>query len=109
MGNLDNQIKMCENISLMSRKYFIIITPNRFHPFEFHSRIPLIHWLPKKFHRFILNIIGLKMLSKEENLNLLSEKDLIKIMRKIDIPKYEIKHVNFLFFKSNLILIGKKN
>ena len=109
VGNLDNQVKMCKNISLLSKKYFIIITPNRFHPFEFHSKLPLIHWLPKKFHRFILSLLGFKMLSKEENLNLLSKKDLIKIMKKIDILNYKIKYINFLFFKSNIVIIGQKN
>ena len=109
VGNLDDQIKMCKNISLLSKKYFIIITPNRYHPFEFHTKLPLIHWLPKKIHRLILNLLGFKMLSKEENLNLLSKKDLINIMEKIDISDYEIKYINFLFFKSNLVLIGQKN
>ena len=109
VGNLDNQIKMCKNISLLSKKYFIIITPNRYHPFEFHSKLPLIHWFPKKVHRLILNILGFKMLSKEENLNLLSKKDLINIMGKVGISNYKISYINFLFFKSNLVLIGKKN
>ena len=48
VGNFENQIKMCRNIINLSKKYFIIITPNRFHPFEFHTKIPLIHWFPKK-------------------------------------------------------------
>ena len=51
VGNFENQIKMCRNIINLSKKYFIIITPNRFHPFEFHTKIPLIHWFPKKIHR----------------------------------------------------------
>ena len=25
--------------------YFIIITPNRYHPIEFHTKIPLLHFL----------------------------------------------------------------
>ena len=88
---------MCKNISLLSKKYFIIITPNRYHPFEFHSKLPLIHWFPKKVHRFILNILGFKMLSKEENLNLLSKKDLINIMGKVGISNYKISYINFCF------------
>ena len=49
------------------------------------------------------------MLAKEANLNLLSKNDLVKIMKKINITNYEIKYINFLFYKSNLILIGQKN
>ncbi len=109
VGTLENQIKMCENIRSLTKKYFIIITPNRFHPLEFHTKLPFLHWLPKKIHRFLLQLIGYKILSKEKNLNLLSKKDLIKIMKMINVNKFEIKYINFLFFKSNLILIGQKN
>ena len=108
VGNLKNQTKMCENIISLSRKYFIIITPNRFHPFEFHTKIPFIHWLPKKFYRKILSFFGLSFFAQEENLNLLSENDLRSIMKRLDQNNFDIKYINFFFMKSNLILIGKK-
>ena len=60
---------MCENIINLSKKYFIIITPNRFHPIDFHTKIPFLHWLPKKIHRLLLSLLGFKLLSKEKNLN----------------------------------------
>jgi hypothetical protein len=108
VGSKKKQIKMCENIIKLSKKYFIIITPNRLHPLEFHTKIPLIHWMPKKIHRKILKFLGFNFLSKEENLNLLSKKDLIDIMRELKQSKYSFFHIRFLFFKSNIILIGKK-
>ena len=108
VGNEINQLKMIENIMRLSKKYFIIITPNRFHPLEFHTKIPLIHWFPKKLHRSILSLIGQKFLASEENLNLLSRSDLVSFMEKLDFKTYEIKKINFLFFISNYILIGKK-
>ncbi len=108
VGSIENQIKMCENIIKLSKKYFIINTPNRFHPIEFHTKLPFIHWLPKKIYRSILKLIGLKFFADEKNLNLLSENDLIFIMKKLNQVDFEIKKINFLFFKSNLILIGKK-
>ena len=60
VGSFENQIKMCQNIISLSKKYFIIITPNRFHPIDFHTKIPFLHWLPKKFidyycHYLVLN------------------------------------------------------
>ena len=109
VGSFENQIKMCSNIISLSKKYFIIMTPNRFHPFEFHTKIPIIHWLPKKFYRSILRLFGLKFFADEKNLNLLSEFDLRLIMKKCNKINYEIKHVNFFLVKSNLILIGEKN
>ena len=109
VGNFENQIKMCDNVINLSKKYFIIMTPNRFHPLEFHTKIPLIHWLPKKIHRKILKLFGLKFFAEEKNLNLLSQNDFELIMRELDHNKYEIKYINFFLMKSNLILIGKKN
>ena len=37
----------------------------KFHPIDFHTKIPLIHWLPRNYHRLILRIIGLDYFSKE--------------------------------------------
>ena len=109
VGSFENQIKMCKNIINLSKKYFIIMTPNRFHPLEFHTKLPIIHWLPKKFHRKILRLLGLKFFSEEKNLNLLSQYDFKLIMGKLNQNKYVIKHVKFFLMKSNLILIGEKN
>ena len=107
VGNFNNQKKMLENISNLSKKFFIVITPNRFHPLEFHTKIPLIHWLPKSIHRKILGILDLSFFAKEENLNLLSKSDFEKIAHDESIF-YEFKYIKFLFFKSNIIFIGKK-
>ncbi len=108
VGSYEKQLKMIENIIKLSKKIFVVVTPNRMHPIEFHSKIPFIHWLPKKLHRKILSIFGLKYLSKEENLNLLKIIDLIHLMKKFNNVDYDLKYVNFLLFKSNIILIGKK-
>ena len=107
VGSLENQTKMCKNILKLSKKYFIIITPNRYHPLDFHTKLPFFHWLPKKIHRKILSILGMHFLSKEENLNLLSNNDLQRIMEKLNHFNFEVKKINFLFFKSNLLLFGK--
>lgn len=109
VGNRNNQINMINNIIKLSKKYFIIITPNRNYPIEFHTKLPLIHLMPKKIHRLILSILGYKFLSLEENLNLLKYKDIVQIMKILNFKTYEIKFINFLYFKSNIILIGFKS
>ena len=108
VGDFKNQIMMCKNIINLSKKYYIIITPNRYHPLEFHTKIPLIHWLPKKTHRMLLQLFGLNFFANEKNLNLLSNYDLNLIMKILEQTDYKIESINFIFFKSNLILIGKK-
>ena len=108
VGSFDNQIQMCKNIINLSKKYFVISTPNRFYPLDFHTKIPFLHWLPSKIYRPILKNIGLNFFSKEENLNLLSKNNLLQIMNKLNHKNFDIKTVKLLFINSNLILIGKK-
>ena len=98
---------MIKNIIKLSKKIFIIITPNRWYPIDFHTKIPFIHWLPKKIHRNFLNLIGLSFFSEEKNLNLLNEKDFNNFMKNFNF-KYKILNVKLFNIKSNLILIGKK-
>ena len=107
VGSSTNQLQMISNIIKLTKKNFVLITPNRYHPIDFHTQIPLIHWLPKKIHRKILSLIGLKFYSKEENLNLLSTTDLINLLSNFDTIKYEVRYLNFLGFKSNCIIFGK--
>lgn len=109
VGSENNQIKMISNIIKLSKKIFIIITPNRNHPIEFHTKLPLIHWLPKKTHRFIISLLGFKFLALEKNLNLLNQKTLDQYMKKLNFNSYKFKSINFFKIKSNIILIGEKN
>jgi 2-polyprenyl-3-methyl-5-hydroxy-6-metoxy-1,4-benzoquinol methylase len=54
----------------------ILTTPNRYYPIEFHTVTPFLHWLPPDIFRKSLKMLRNEFYSKEENLNLLSEKDL---------------------------------
>ena len=109
VGSYENQLQMISNIIKLSKKNFVLITPNRYHPIDFHTQIPFIHWLPKKLYRGILNLIGFSFFAQEKNLNLLSEYDFRLIMKKLNQIDYNIKNIKFFLIKSNLILIGKKN
>jgi len=107
VGSFEQQKKMIENILLLTKKYFIITTPNRYHPFDFHTKLPILHWFPKKIHRKLLKLLRLEFFSKEENLNLLSKKDLTTLLASVGVNNFKIYDISFLGFKSNLIVIGK--
>jgi len=107
VGGELKQKKMLENIIKLTKKIFIITTPNRFYPIELHTKIPLLHWFPKPIYRKMLKIIGLPFYANEENLNLLSADELKKMLNNQKIT-YEIKFLKLFFFKSNIIIIGKK-
>ena len=107
VGNFESQIKIVKNVAKFARKFFVITTPNRYHPLDFHTKLPFIHWLPKNVHRYLLNFIGLNYFAKEENLNLFSEQDLNVCMKETGIKNYEIFYINLLGFKSNFLIFGK--
>ena len=109
VGSYNDQISFIKEASRISKNHVFIQTPNRFYPIDFHTNLPLIHWLPKKIHRKILKFIGLNFYSMEENLNLLSESNLIDICKKLDIKKFKIIKHKLLFMTSNLILVITKS
>lgn len=106
--NKKNIKKGILNMIKLTKKYFVITTPNRFYPLDFHTKLPLIHFLPKKIHRFILRYLGYNFLSKEENLNLLSRNDLITFFCKIPNINHDIKTIKLFGLVSDFIVIGKK-
>ena len=97
VGNYNNQKTMVSNMIKLSKRMVIISTPYRYHPLEFHTKIPFIHWLPKKIHRKILENFNLTFYSKEENLNLLSKSDLSSFIENEEV-KSEFRYIKFLFF-----------
>ena len=108
VGNEENQINFIKECVRLSKKKVAIITPNRNFFMDFHTKIPLLHLLPKNFHRKLLKLLGDKFFSLEENLNLLNSKDLKKFCEFLDIKKYKITYNYFMFMKSNIILIAEK-
>jgi hypothetical protein len=109
VGNKRNQTKFIKEAVRLSKKLVFISTPNRYFPIDFHTLIPLIHWFPKKIHRFILKKIGLDFFSKESNLNLLSDNDLSNICQNLKIKNYTISKIRILGFCTNLVLSINKS
>ncbi|MBA3995423.1 MAG: class I SAM-dependent methyltransferase [Cyanobacteria bacterium DS2.3.42] len=85
-------------------KRVCLTMPNRWYPIEFHTILPFLHWLPPEMFRSILRMIGKPFFSKEENLNLLGEKDLLELVE----PGMKTKLIPFHFLMmgvSNYMLI----
>ena len=108
VGNDHNKMVMVKNISKLAKRCFVITTPNRYYPIDFHTKLPLLHFLPKKIHRLILKLIGMKFFAQEENLDLISYKQLKLILRDVKDFKIEIKKIKFFGLTSNFIVVAKK-
>lgn len=107
VGNSDNQKKFINELMRVARKGVLFTTPNRNHPIEAHTGIPLLHFLPGKFYRFLYAILGKKMYSYEENLNLLRSSDIIGMLSslKVESKFQKFKYTRWLGFKSNIVTI----
>jgi SAM-dependent methyltransferase len=78
VGSRANQHKFMAELCRVGRNCYIT-TPNRWYPIEFHTVLPLIHWLPANWFRQILKLLGQEFWSKEENLNLLTLEQLLSL------------------------------
>lgn len=107
VGSYRNQRFFLEEIIRVSCRA-VIITPNRFFPMEVHTRLPFLHWLPQPFFRNILKKMGLEFYSKEENLNLLTEKQFLNLVPKSRYSKVLLYKYRIFGMVSNLILLIEK-
>jgi SAM-dependent methyltransferase len=84
---------------------FYIAVPNRWFPLELHTFLPVIHWLPKKWHRAILRRLGRDFWAKEENLNLVGAGEL----RKLFPPEVGVRihRHRLLGMTSNVVAYGR--
>ena len=105
VGDFNNQIRFVKECIRVSKKFVFIQTPNKNYPLEFHTKIPFIHYLPCKIYKKILRAIGLDFFADVNNLNLLTKRKIIGIMKILNVRKFEIIEHRFLGLVSNLILI----
>jgi hypothetical protein len=105
VGNYENQITFIKELYRVSKSGLFITTPNRFHPIEFHTGLPLFHWLPSYIYFPIYKMLKKGYWADINSLNLISRSFLIKICRKCGLRNYKIETEKFLGFTSNLVLI----
>ena len=99
VGNRSLQKKMLHELCRVGR-IVCITTPNRWFPIEFHTILPIVHWLPPPLFRTILKRLGKEFYAEEDNLNLLTAKDIISmISNKYD---YTCSHLRLAGLISNL-------
>ncbi len=109
VGTVDDQRRMIACCIGAARRYVIVTTPNRWHPLEFHTRLPLLHWLPRPWHRRILRLIGFQFFAEESNLNLLDAGELRTMIdandRRDRIKSCRLETIRLFGPVSNLVFI----
>jgi len=108
VGSAEQQVRFLRELWRVARKGIFVTTPNRWFPVEFHTTLPLVHWLPAGLHRPIFRALGRGFFADEANLNLLSPGTLAKAARAAGIPKFRIESVSLGGWPTNLLLVAKK-
>lgn len=108
IGSRVEQMRMIAECYRVARIGFFITTPNRWHPIEVHTLLPLLHWLPKSWHRKLLNFLGYRFYASEENLNLLDGKTIREMCQALSINSFSLMKLRAFGFVSHQILVVKK-
>ena len=103
VGDNERQGHFIRECARVAKKVFIT-TPNKLFPVDFHTCIPLIHYLPQPVHQKILRLLRQDFLAKTENLNLLSKNKLLSLIPINPDWNVRIYHNRLCGIASNLIL-----
>ncbi|MCR5878837.1 class I SAM-dependent methyltransferase [Phenylobacterium sp. J367] len=107
VGARADQARFIAELWRVARKGVFLTTPNRWFPIEFHSVLPLVHWLPRPAFWRVLNATGRGELADEAVLNLLGGEDLRKVAQASGAAG-KVASVSLLGWPSNLLLIARK-
>lgn len=105
-SSLAQQQFLNELVRVSTRGY--LTTPNKFFPFEVHTRVPFLHiLLPKRIFDHFLKMIG-KSWAAGNYMHLLSKKDLESLAKNTTLSEFHIYKNKFFGFTMTLTLVWKK-
>jgi SAM-dependent methyltransferase len=105
VGSRASQKAFLSEIARVARR-FCVTTPNRWFPIDFHTILPLVHWMPQASHQAALRALGKEFWAQTENLNLLSMHDLQSMMPSA--VRGRVTGVKLLGLNSNLVCMGER-
>jgi ubiquinone/menaquinone biosynthesis C-methylase UbiE len=108
VGSVANQTRMIFEALRVARRGICLTTPNRWFPIEFHTQLPLVHWLPKKTCRQIFRKLGFIDLAEEQSLNLMTASELEKITKTFTGWRFKLATARLLGWPSNLVLFAHR-
>ncbi len=103
VGDRSRQKKFLKEVRRVTKSSFVT-TPNKYFPIELHTRIPLLHYLPKGIFDAILNKVGKKW-ATGNYMHLLGLKDIKKLLGECNIEDYTIKKNRIFGFVVDFVII----
>lgn len=108
VGSFARQCAFVRECCRVARRTAFITTPNRWFPVEFHTVLPLVHWLPKPAFRSLMRNTGRGFFADEGNLNLMTGRELGLAAAHIDGFVHEVSQVWLAGWPSNLLLLMRR-
>jgi SAM-dependent methyltransferase len=106
VGDRAAQRRFVEELCRVSRRFYLT-TPNRWFPIEVHTFLPLLHWLPQRWHQRTLCLLRKPFWAETSNLNLLSGDELTALFP-ADAEVRLVRH-RTAGWCSNLIVHGRSS
>ncbi|MDD5567296.1 MAG: class I SAM-dependent methyltransferase [Patescibacteria group bacterium] len=103
VGDEMKQLKFLQEINRVSRHGYLT-TPNKMFPIEVHTRLPLLHYLPKRWFDEIIRHTNRKW-AADEYMHLLTERKLRRLLSTAGIDKYKIYKNRIAFFTLDFVVI----
>jgi len=107
VGSAARQADFLRELARVARRGIFVTTPNRWFPVEFHTVLPLVHWLPKPAFRGLLRAMGKAFFADENNLNLLTPGELKDLARAIGLKGWTVASVGLGGWPTNLLLSAR--
>jgi hypothetical protein len=109
VGSNSNQTQYIRECARVARRAIFLTTPNRWFPVEFHTLLPVVHWLPKRAFRWLMLHANRSFFAQEAHLNLLSRRELYALTAPLDGFRFVVSSVALLGWPSNLLLVGHRS
>lgn len=106
VGGFEDQQRMAREVMRVGKAWFIT-TPNRWYPFEFHTRLPLIGWLPAPMMQAAARVVSYNHVHRRYSSGnrthtwLLSGREMRKLF-----PGSRVIHMRVTFFPETIVVIG---
>jgi ubiquinone/menaquinone biosynthesis C-methylase UbiE len=104
VGSFARQCAFVRECCRVARRVVFITTPNRWFPVEFHTVLPVVHWLPKPMFRSLMHRTGRGFFAEEGNLNLMTGHELRRAAAGSAGFEHKVSYVSLGGWPSNLLL-----
>jgi ubiquinone/menaquinone biosynthesis C-methylase UbiE len=108
VGSFARQRAFLEECCRVARRAVFVTTPNRWFPIEFHTVLPLVHWLPKSMFRTLMRRTGRAFFADEGNLNLMTGREVATAADGVAGFESDLSYVSLAGWPSNILLAMRR-